>query len=156
MAVTLAQAKLNTTDDIQAGVIDEFRKSSFILDNIAFDDAVTPGTNGATLTYGYTRLITQPTASFRAINSEYGGHIDNPVSGAHIVFSGDKLRDNIPDGFNKELKNGTTTIRAISYMKRLNKKSTAVLTEEDKQKIEHFINGDMAALTKWVEELPIL
>jgi hypothetical protein len=71
MPVTLAQAKLNTQDDIQAGVIDEFRKSSFILDNITFDDAVTPGTNGSTLTYGYTRLITQPTASFRAINSEY-------------------------------------------------------------------------------------
>ena len=71
MAVSLAQAKLNTQDDIQAGVIDEFRKSSFILDNILFDDAVTPGTNGATLTYGYTRLVTQPNAAFRAINSEY-------------------------------------------------------------------------------------
>lgn len=71
MAITLAQAKLNTQDDIQKGVIDEFRKSSFILDNITFDNAVTPGTNGATLTYGYTRLITQPTASFRAINNEY-------------------------------------------------------------------------------------
>lgn len=71
MAITLAQAKLNTQDDIQKGVIDEFRKNSFILDNITFDNAVTPGTNGATLTYGYTRLITQPTAAFRAINSEY-------------------------------------------------------------------------------------
>lgn len=71
MPITLAQAKLNTQDDIQRGVIDEFRKSSFILDNIIFDDAVTPGTNGATLTYGYTRLITQPTASFRAVNTEY-------------------------------------------------------------------------------------
>ena len=69
--ITLAQAKLNTQDAIQAGVIDEFRKSSFILDNMTFDDAVTPGTNGATLTYGYTRLITQPTAAFRTINSEY-------------------------------------------------------------------------------------
>ena len=71
MAITLAQAKLNTQDDIQAGVIDEFRKSSFILDNMTFDDAVSPGTNGATLTYGYTRLITQATAAFRQINSEY-------------------------------------------------------------------------------------
>lgn len=69
--VTLQQAKLNMNDDIQIGVIDEFRKSSFILDNITFDDAVTPGTNGATLTYGYTRLITQPTADFREINKEY-------------------------------------------------------------------------------------
>ncbi len=69
--ITLAQAKLNTQDDIQIGIIDEFRKSSFILDNIAFDDAVTPGTNSATLTYGYTRLVTQPSAAFREINAEY-------------------------------------------------------------------------------------
>jgi hypothetical protein len=71
MPVTLAQAKLNTQDDIQAGVIDEFRKSSYILETITFDDAVTPGTNGATLTYGYQRLITQPSAAFRGVNSEY-------------------------------------------------------------------------------------
>lgn len=71
MAVTLEQAKLNTQDDIQSGVIDEFRKSSFLMENMTFDDAVTPGTNGATLTYGYQRLITQPTAAFRAINAEY-------------------------------------------------------------------------------------
>ncbi len=71
MAVTLAQAKLNALDDIQAGVIDEFRKSSYLLDNMPFDDAVTPGTSGATLVYGYTRLITQPTAAFRAENTEY-------------------------------------------------------------------------------------
>jgi hypothetical protein len=69
--VTLAQAKLNTQDKIVAGVIDEFRKSSFLLDSMIFDDAVAPSGNGATLTYGYTRLITQPTASFRAYNSEY-------------------------------------------------------------------------------------
>ena len=34
MAVTLAQAKLNVTDDLQLGIIDEFAKSSFILNNI--------------------------------------------------------------------------------------------------------------------------
>ncbi len=71
MPVTLAQASLNTQDDIERGVIDEFRKSSFLLENLPFHDAVTPGTSGATLTYGYTRLITQPTADFRAVNTEY-------------------------------------------------------------------------------------
>ena len=71
MAVTLAQAKLNVTDDIQLGIIDEFAKSSFILNNIPFHDCVSPVGGGATLTYGYTRLITQPTADFRAVNSEY-------------------------------------------------------------------------------------
>ena len=71
MAVTLAQAKLNVTDDLQLGIIDEFAKSSFILNNIPFHDCVSPVGGGATLSYGYTRLITQPTADFRAINSEY-------------------------------------------------------------------------------------
>ena len=71
MAVTLAQAKLNVTDDLQLGIIDEFAKSSFLMNNIPFDQCVSPVGGGATLTYGYTRLITQPTAAFRAVNSEY-------------------------------------------------------------------------------------
>jgi hypothetical protein len=71
MSVTLAQARLNVQDDLQMGVIDEFRKSNFLFDRITFDDCVSPTGGGATLTYGYTRLITQPTAAFRAINSEY-------------------------------------------------------------------------------------
>lgn len=71
MPITLAEAKKNVQDDLQMGVIDEFRKSNFILNNITFDDAVSPTGGGATLTYGYTRLKTQPTATFRAINTEY-------------------------------------------------------------------------------------
>lgn len=71
MAVTLEQAKLNVQDDLQAGVIDEFAKSNFIMRNIIFDDCVSPVGGGATLTYSYTRVKTQPTAGFRAINSEY-------------------------------------------------------------------------------------
>jgi hypothetical protein len=71
MPVTLAEAKKNVQDALQIGVIDEFRKSSFLLNNITFDDVVSPTGGGATLTYGYTRLITQPTAAFRAVNSEY-------------------------------------------------------------------------------------
>jgi hypothetical protein len=71
MPVTLAQAKLNTLDDVDMAVIDEFRKSSWLLDNLTFDDVVNPAGGGATLTYGYTRLVTQSTAAFRAINAEY-------------------------------------------------------------------------------------
>lgn len=71
MPVTLAQAKLNVTDALQLSIIDEFRKSSFLLDNMLFDDAVSPVGGGATLTYGYTRVKTQASAAFRAINAEY-------------------------------------------------------------------------------------
>ncbi|MFB6364254.1 major capsid protein [Paenibacillus elgii] len=71
MAVTLSEAKKNVQDALQMGVIDEFRKSNWLLNNLTFDDAVSPTGGGATLTYGYTRLLTQPKASFRAINTEY-------------------------------------------------------------------------------------
>ncbi len=71
MAVTLAEAKKNTQDKLSRLVIDEFRKNNFIMDNIIFDDCVSPQGGGATMTYGYTRMLTQPTASFREINSEY-------------------------------------------------------------------------------------
>ncbi|BFH60741.1 major capsid protein [Paenibacillus azoreducens] len=71
MAVTLSEAKKNVQDALTLGVIDEFRKNNFLLDNLTFDDAVSPTGGGATLTYGYTRLITQPTAAFRAVNEEY-------------------------------------------------------------------------------------
>ncbi len=71
MAITLEEAKKNVQDDLQMGVIDEFRKSNWILDHITFDDAVSPTGGGATPTYSYTRLKTQPTAQFREINKEY-------------------------------------------------------------------------------------
>lgn len=71
MAVTLEQAKLNVQDALQKGVIDEFQKSNFLWNNLTFEDAVSPVGGGATLTYAYTRLKTQPTAAFRAINEEY-------------------------------------------------------------------------------------
>lgn len=70
MAITLAQAQVNTQDDVTFAVIDNLRRYSWLLDRIVFDDTVNP-TGGATLTYGYTRLKTPRTAAFRAINSEY-------------------------------------------------------------------------------------
>jgi len=69
--VTLAQASLNAASDIDRNVIDEFRKASWIFDRLPFDDVVNPAGGGATLTYGYQRLVTQPTAAFRAVNAEY-------------------------------------------------------------------------------------
>ncbi|TXS35362.1 major capsid protein [Streptomyces sp. t39] len=71
MPVTLAQAKLNATDDIDTFVIDEFAKNNYLLETMTFDDVVNQAGAGATLTYGYTRLVSQAGAAFRAINTEY-------------------------------------------------------------------------------------
>lgn len=48
MAISLEQAKLNTLEDYEPTVIDEFRKESVILDSLAFDTAVNPAGGGAT------------------------------------------------------------------------------------------------------------
>lgn len=71
MPITLAQAKVGMADKVDQAVIDEFRRASFLLDLLTFDNAVSPGTGGSTLTYGYTRLKTPSTAGFRALNTEY-------------------------------------------------------------------------------------
>lgn len=71
MAITLADAALNTTDDLDLMVIDEFRKSSHLLDTLEFDQCVSPVGGGATLSYTYTRLITERSAGSRKQNSEY-------------------------------------------------------------------------------------
>lgn len=71
MPITLEQAKVGMTEKIDQFVIDEFRRSSFLLDQMIFDNAVSPGTGGSTLTYGYMRLLTPSTGQFRNINEEY-------------------------------------------------------------------------------------
>lgn len=71
MAVTLEQAKVGMQNKVVQSVIDNFRRESFLLDKLTFDDTVSPGTGGSTLIYGYTQLKTPATADFRTINSEY-------------------------------------------------------------------------------------
>ncbi|MGW6455514.1 major capsid protein [Streptomyces sp. NPDC055078] len=71
MPVTLAQAQLNTQADIDFAVIDNLRRNSWLLNNFVWDDTVTPGTGGGSLTYGYTRLLAPSKAAFRRFNEEY-------------------------------------------------------------------------------------
>lgn len=71
MAVTLTEASKNAQTDLDVQVIDEFRKESAVIDTLVFDDAVNPAGGGATMTYGYRRLTSQPTADTRELNTEY-------------------------------------------------------------------------------------
>lgn len=71
MAITLAQAKVGMANKVDIAVIDMLGRKSFLLDRLTFDDAVSPGTGGSTLTYGYLQLNTPSTAAVRNINSEY-------------------------------------------------------------------------------------
>nr|DAD61021.1 MAG TPA: major capsid protein [Caudoviricetes sp.] len=71
MAITLAEAKVGMANHVDQMIVDEFRRSSLLLDRLVFDNAISPGTGGSTLTYGYIQLQTPSTAAVRSINAEY-------------------------------------------------------------------------------------
>lgn len=71
MPITLAEAKVGMADKVAQQIVDMFRRSSLLLDRLTFDNAISPGTGGSTLVYGYTQLKTPSTAAVRAINNEY-------------------------------------------------------------------------------------
>ena len=72
MAITLAEAKVGMADKVDQQVIDTFRRSSLLLDRLTFDNAISPGTGGSTLAYGYIQLKTPSTAAYHQ-QRIYGG-----------------------------------------------------------------------------------
>ena len=71
MAITLKDAKIGMADKVDQQIVDMFRRSSLLLDNMVFDNSISPGTGGSTLTYGYIQLKKPATAAVRTINAEY-------------------------------------------------------------------------------------
>ena len=93
MAITLAEAKVGMADKVDQNVIDTFRRSSLLLDKLVFDNAISPGTGGSTLTYGYIQLLTPSTANVRTINSEYtAGEAKRTEKTAKAVIMGGKFQ----------------------------------------------------------------
>jgi hypothetical protein len=56
MPVTLAQAKLNTTDDVDVNRSSRVPEAGWLISNLPFHDAVNGAGAGGTLTYGYQRV----------------------------------------------------------------------------------------------------
>ncbi len=71
MAITLQEAKIGMVDKVDQQIVDMFRRSSLLLDNMVFDNCIAPGTGGSTLAYGYIQLKSPATAAVRTVNSEY-------------------------------------------------------------------------------------
>ena len=71
MAITLQEAKVGMADKVDQQIVDMFRRSSLLLDNMVFDNVISPGTGGSTLTYGYIQLKSPSTAAVRTVGAEY-------------------------------------------------------------------------------------
>jgi hypothetical protein len=93
MPITLAEAKVGMADKVDQNVVDTFRRSSLLLDNLVFDNAIAPGTGGSTLSYGYIQLKTPSTAQVRTINSEYtAGEAKRDEKTAKAIIMGGKFQ----------------------------------------------------------------
>lgn len=92
MAITLAEAKVGMADKVDQAVIDTIQRNSRFMDLLVYDDAISPGTGGSTLVYGYTQLKTPASASGRKINTEY-----------------------VPQAAKREVKHTTLTVMGGSY-----------------------------------------
>lgn len=71
MAITLLEAKVGMADKVDQSIVDMFRRNSLLLDNMVFDNVISPGTGGSTLTYGYIQLKSPSTAAVRTVGAEY-------------------------------------------------------------------------------------
>jgi hypothetical protein len=132
--ITLAQAQVNTQSDVDYAVIDNLRRHSWVLDQIVFDDTVTPGTNSASLTYSYRRLKTPRTAAFRALNSEYTPTqaVREPVSVDLKPHGGSFNIDRVLADLGPAATNET------------NFQLQELLTATDQKWLEELVNGDTA------------
>lgn len=130
---TLADAKALSQDKLTNYVIDEFRKSP-LLDAMVFDDCVKPQ-GGSSLTYVYNRVTTQPTASGRAINSEYAPQEakTTPVSVGLKVFGGAFELDRVLQNDERQV------LDLMSFQLQQKLKATRSLYAD------WFINGDSAS-----------
>lgn len=153
MPITFAQAAVNMAPDLNFEVIDNFRRNSWLMDHIVFDDTVTPATGGASLTYAYVRKLTGAAAAPRAINSEYipgkatrtqvssslipmGGSYEcdrvlnglGPAQTAEIQFQQAELLIAVRERFVRELIYGDTSVDATTF-NGLSKALTGSVTE---------------------------
>ena len=71
MAITLAQAKVGLANKIDQNIIDLVQRESALMNALSYDDAVSPGTGGSTLTYGYLQTTTPASAAGRSLNNDY-------------------------------------------------------------------------------------
>ena len=71
MAITLEAAKIGMADKVDQAVVDMFRRNSQLLEKLTFDNVISPGTGGSTLTYGYVQMKTPSTAKVRKVGEEY-------------------------------------------------------------------------------------
>jgi len=97
MAITLAEAKIGMADKVDQQIVDMFRRSSLLLDQMVFDNVISPGTGGSTLTYGYIQLKSPSVAEVRTVGGEYapGEALKEKKTANAIIMGGSFQMDRV-------------------------------------------------------------
>lgn len=120
MAITLAEAKVGMADKVDQQVVDMFRRSSLLLDRMTFDNSISPGTGGSTLTYGYVQLSTPSTATVRTVNTEYtAGEAKREKKTANAIIMGGSFE------IDRVIQNTSGAIDEMSFQAEQKIKATA-------------------------------
>ena len=69
--LTLADVKVGSVDDLQATVIDELVKSTYLFEKIGFEPVASLVGGGAGWSYAYNKVKEESTSEFRDINGKY-------------------------------------------------------------------------------------
>ena len=122
MPITLAEAKVGMTNKVDQQVIDTFQRSSLLLDRLTFDNSISPGTGGSTLSYGYVQLLTPRTEkTTKAIIMGGSFQLDRVIqstSGAvdELAFQAEQKIKATSNYFHNLVINGTSTASGAGYV----------------------------------------
>lgn len=130
--LTLVQAQALSQSKLTNTVVDEFRKSA-LLDKLIFDDNATSN-GGASFTYTYNRITTQPTAAARLLNVDYTAQETlTTQSSARLAILGGRFQIDRALAANEH-----QVVDLIKFQ--MEQKAKATVAEFHNQ----FINGDAA------------
>jgi len=155
MAITLAEAKIGMADKVDQQIVDMFQRSSLLLDNMVFDNAISPGTGGSTLTYGYLQLETPSAAGVRNINGEYTpGEAKKYKATANAIIMGGAFQ------LDRVLQNTSGAASELAFQAEEKIKATAnyfhnlVINGSAKETDEGYVAGTFDGLRKLMELSP--
>lgn len=136
MAVTLAQAALLSTDDLQRGVLEVFVQESPVLDRLPLLDIEGNA-------YAYNKEATLPGVAFRSVNEAYTESTGTVVQATEslVILGGDADVDR----FIVQTRGNLNDQRAVQT--RLKVKAASYKFQD------HFFNGDVAVDTKGFDGL---
>jgi len=84
------------------------------------------------------------------------GHATNSYGGAYFGLNMPMNQEDVPEGYNLEIKSGRSVYGSMPYGKRNTKKGQKTITKLERSTLEMYVKNDMHNLRVWADGLPQL